>query len=156
MQNGFDRDLIILLHELAHALRTRADRAARADGMTRAQWIILARLARQPGMSQNELASICEVEPITIGRLVDRLEARGLVARCPDPSDRRVRRLKLLPAAQDFVNEITAYRAELNAELSEGLSDHERENLIDTLLRIKNNMATDMGNFPKGQSAVGG
>jgi MarR family transcriptional regulator for hemolysin len=155
MQETFDRDLIILLHELAHSLRIQADRAARAHGMTRAQWIILARLARQPGISQNEMASICEVEPITVGRLVDRLEARGLVERCPDPADRRVRRLKLLPAARPLVDEITAYRAELNAELTDGLTDREREDLTDTLLRIKNNMAADGANCPKRQSAGG-
>ncbi len=86
MQETFERDLMILLHDVARILRTRADRAARAHGMTRAQWIILARLARQPGMSQNELAAICEVEPITVGRLIDRLEARGLVDRCLDPA----------------------------------------------------------------------
>src|SRR5665213_918042 len=77
MQENFDRDLLILLHDVARFLRTRSDQLARARGMTRAQWIILARLARQPGLSQNELATICEVEPITIGRLVDRLDARA-------------------------------------------------------------------------------
>ena len=103
MQESFDRDLIIVLHELAHSLRIRADRAARAHGMTRAQWIILARLARQPGISQNEMASICEVEPITVGRLVDRLEARGLVERCPDPTDRRGGRPQMLPGPRATV-----------------------------------------------------
>ena len=155
MQEPFERDLMILLHDVARSLRTRADRAARGHGMTRAQWIILARLARQPGMSQNELASICEVEPITIGRLVDRLEARGLVERCADPHDRRVRRLKLLPAARPIVDEITAYRAELNAELAEGIGDAEREALIDTLLRIKDNMSADGTNCPRLQAARG-
>ena len=53
--------------------------------MTRAQWVILARLERQPGLSQNELAALAETAPITIARLVDRLEALGLVERCPDP-----------------------------------------------------------------------
>lgn len=155
MQESFERDLMILLHDVARTLRTRADRAARAHGMTRAQWVILARLARQPGMSQNELAAICEVEPITIGRLVDRLEARGLVERCPDPSDRRVRRLKLLPAAAPFVDEITAYRGELNDELAAGLEPRQRESLIDALLHIKNNLAVEGANISRAQSARG-
>ena len=54
-----------------------ADRRARAHGMTRAQWMILVRLRRCGGMTQRELAEILEVEPITVGRLVDRLAARG-------------------------------------------------------------------------------
>ena len=155
MQEPFERDLMILLHDVARTLRTRADRAARAHGMTRAQWIILARLARQPGMTQNELAAICEVEPITIGRLVDRLEARDLVERCADPSDRRVRRLKLRPAAAAIVEEITTYRNEQNAELADGLAPGECEALIDTLLRIKDILAADGTNCLKINSAGG-
>ena len=79
MQIGFDPELLLLLYDVARQMRTRADQRARTRGMTRAQWVILAHLERQPGLSQNELAAIVEVEPITIGRLVDRLEARGLV-----------------------------------------------------------------------------
>src|SRR5881628_716281 len=81
MQQIFERDVLIVLHDVARLVRTRFDQRARARGMTRAQWVILKRLSRQPGMSQNELAGICEVEPISIGRLIDRLEARGLVER---------------------------------------------------------------------------
>src|SRR5271156_2655542 len=101
--NALERDLLIVLHDVARLIRTRFDQRARAFGMTRAQWIILARLERQPNISQNEMAAICEVEPITVGRLVDRLEAHGLVQRCPDPTDRRVRRLRLLPAAKPIL-----------------------------------------------------
>ena len=67
------RDPMILLHDVARIMRTRFDQRARARGMTRAQWVILARLSRNPGLSQNEMAAICEVEPITVGRLIDRL-----------------------------------------------------------------------------------
>lgn len=155
MQEGFERDLMILLHDVARALRTRVDRAARTSGMTRAQWVILARLARQPGMSQNELAAICEVEPITVGRLVDRLEARGLVERRPDPGDRRIRRLHLLPAARPLVDEIAAYRATLNQEIAQGLEPGEHAALINALLHIKNNLTADGTNCPKFQAAAG-
>ena len=141
--NNFDRDLLILLHDVARLLRTRFDQRARAYGMTRAQWIILARLDRQPGMSQNELATICEVEPITVARLVDRLEARGMVERRADPSDRRVRRLHLLPAAAPILTEITSYRAGVEAEVTEGLNGAAREALIDTLLHIKTKLTAE-------------
>src|SRR5262249_40813542 len=113
MQIGFDPDFLILLYDVARQMRTRSDQRARTRGMTRAQWVILAHLERQPGLSQNELAAIVEVEPITIGRLVDRLENRGLVERRADPKDRRVWRLQLLPAAAPILREIKQYRAEL-------------------------------------------
>src|ERR1700742_2035053 len=113
MQQSFDRDLLIVLHDVARLMRTRFDQRARARGMTRAQWIILARLERQPGLSQNEMAAICEVEPITVGRLIDRLEARGLVERRNDPTDRRIRRLHLLPAAKPIIDEIMHHKDEM-------------------------------------------
>src|SRR5271168_1236322 len=139
MQN-FDRDPLIVLHDVARMMRTRFDQRARARGMTRAQWVILARLSRQPGISQNEMASICEVEPITVGRLIDRLEARGLVERRADPTDRRIRRLHLLPAAQPILDEITSYRERITAEVFSGLGERERSQLVETLLHIKGNL----------------
>jgi MarR family len=71
-----------------------------AHGMTRAQLIILARLEHQRELSQNELAPIAEVVPMTIARLIDHLEEHGMVKRCPDPEDRRIWRLT--PAAAPF------------------------------------------------------
>jgi DNA-binding MarR family transcriptional regulator len=140
MNQSFERDVLIVLHDVARLLRTRFDQRARARGMTRAQWMILARLSRQPGLSQNELAAICEVEPITVGRLVDRLEARGLVERCPDRADRRINRLHLLPAAQPILEEIASYKEVLNAELLDGVDEKARNALVDTLLHIKNKL----------------
>jgi len=140
MNKSFERDVLIVLHDVARLLRTRFDQRARARGMTRAQWVILARLARQPGLSQNELAAICEVEPITVGRLVDRLEGRGLVKRCPDPTDRRINRLHLLPAAQPILEEIASYKETLNTELLDGVDEKARNALLDTLLHIKNKL----------------
>jgi MarR family transcriptional regulator, transcriptional regulator for hemolysin len=141
--NTLDRDLLVVLHDVARLIRTRFDQRARAFGMTRAQWVILARLARQPGLSQNELATICEVEPITVGRLVDRLELRGMVERRPDPTDRRVKRLHLLPAAEPVLVQITRSREYLDAEITDGLYGPAREALVDALLHMKTKLTTE-------------
>src|ERR1700679_1710655 len=138
-----DRDLLVVLHDVARLIRTRFDQRARAFGMTRAQWVILARLSRQPGLSQNELATICEVEPITVGRLVDRLEIRGMVERRPDPTDRRVKRLHLLPAAEPVLVQITRSREYLDAEITDGLYGPAREALVDALLHMKTKLTTE-------------
>ena len=74
--------------------------------MTRAQWTILVHLERQPGLLQKELAEILEVEPITVARLIDRLEARAMVERRPDPMDRRCWRLHLTQAARPLLGEV--------------------------------------------------
>jgi len=140
---SLERDPLILLHDVARITRTRFDQRARAHGMTRAQWVILARLSRQPGLSQNEMAAICEVEPITVGRLIDRLELRGLVERRSDPTDRRIRRLHLLPAAQPILDEIARYREELTEVLLSGLDKQARDRLADVLVHIKNNITAE-------------
>lgn len=132
-----DRDYLFLLHEVAHLMRTRFDRQARARGMTRAQWAILNRVNRTPGLSQNELAAILEVEPITVGRLVDRLETRAFVERRPDPNDRRVWRLHLTPKATPVLKEISDYRNELGALVGAALDKSALDVLTANLLTIK-------------------
>jgi MarR family transcriptional regulator for hemolysin len=141
---SFDRDLLIILHDVARTLRTKFDQKARAThAMTRAQWVILSRLDRQPGMSQNEMAAICEVEPITVARLIDRLEARGLVERRADPTDRRIKRLHLLPAARPILETINDARESMNARITAGLDEKTRDTLIDALLVLKENLANE-------------
>jgi MarR family transcriptional regulator, transcriptional regulator for hemolysin len=141
MKHTLDRDPVVLLSDVARMVRTLADARARDHGMTRAQWMILVRLDRQPGMSQNELASLIEVEPITVGRLIDRLERRGMVERCPDPQDRRIWRLHLTPAAQPMLKKIMKARAELNDILIAGLPKQDLQAVVDCLLQMKTNLA---------------
>jgi DNA-binding MarR family transcriptional regulator len=139
----FDRDLMLLLHDVARLMRTRFDQRARARGMTRAQWVILARVDAKAGLSQNELAALLEVEPISVGRLVDRLEARGLLERRADPADRRIRRLHLLPAAAPVLEDINKARDVLVAELLEGIDLGVRSQMVDALLSMKNNLTAE-------------
>jgi DNA-binding MarR family transcriptional regulator len=143
MTNNLDRDLLFLMHDVARMQRTRFDRWARNYGLTRAQGVILFRLAHQPGLSQAEMASICEVEPITIGRLVDRLEARGLIERRADPADRRIKRLHLLPASGEIVAKIDVYRNELNNYCLDGTSAEVRETVVNMLLQMKNKLTME-------------
>ncbi len=134
-------DFLVLLNDLARSIRTEADRRARLHGMTRAQWVILGRLKATPGLSQRELAEILEVEPITVGRLVDRLEIRGMVERRPDPDDRRIWRLHLCPAAVPMLGLLDIQReAELRL-VTEGVGDEALATVVGTLQQMKVNMA---------------
>lgn len=147
----FDRDLMLLIHDVARLQRTRFDQRARANGMTRAQWVILARVSASPGLSQNELAALLEVEPISVGRLVDRLEARGLLERRSDPGDRRIHRLHLLPGAEPILEEISRAREILGAELFDGIDAPTRSQLVDALVRMKNNLTAEVAPLAVGQ-----
>lgn len=140
MPHSLDNDLIVQLMDAARLVRTLADRKAREHGMTRAQWMILFRLRRLPGATQRELAELLEVEPITVGRLVDRLEARGLVERRADPADRRVWRLHLTAAADPVLAEIDTVRAAFDARATQGLADADRASTLGALRLMKSNL----------------
>lgn len=139
-----DKNPLMALHDVARLCRTRADQLARAHGMTRAQWVILLWLQRQPGMSQNELAAIVEVEPITVGRLIDRLEGRGLVERRADKTDRRVRRLHLTSAADPIMDEIERHLRGLRARVTANIPAKTLEALVDCLGQMKANLGAEL------------
>lgn len=130
-------DLLMLLNDVGRMLRTEADRRARAHGMSRAQWVMLLRLDRQPGLSQKELAELLEVEPITVARLADRLEALGLLQRRADPADRRIWRLHLLPAAATVLGELEGAREELTATITARLQPATVEVVVSALQHMR-------------------
>jgi DNA-binding MarR family transcriptional regulator len=109
------------ISETAHALRKAFDRRAVGLGVTRAQWKVLFRLERQPGLRQIELADMLDIEPITLSRIVDRLEEGGLVERVADPADRRAWRLHVTARAQPLVEKLHAVADEMIANAFAGI-----------------------------------
>lgn len=126
--------------ETAHALRKSFDRRAARLGVTRAQWKVLFRLTRTPGLRQVELADMLEVEPITLCRIVDRLEENGLVERTKDPADRRAWRLHVAPSAQPLIEELKAVAAELAREAFAGLDPDDILLVRQLLARVRENV----------------
>src|ERR687884_474405 len=92
--------------ETAHALRKAFDRRAVGLGVTRAQWKVLFKLSRMPGLRQSELADMLDIEPITLSRIIDRVEEAGLVERVADPHDRRAWRLHVTARAEPLVEKL--------------------------------------------------
>lgn len=127
--------------ETAHALRRAFDRRASSLGVTRAQWKVLFRLNRTPGLRQVELADLLDVEPITLCRIVDRLEEAGLVERQRDPADRRAWKLALTAAAGPLVAKLQALAETMIDEAFAGLPETELDALRRSLARIRDNVA---------------
>jgi MarR family transcriptional regulator, transcriptional regulator for hemolysin len=142
--HDFQRDLMFLLHDVARLLRVDADKRASVHGMTRAQWGILIWLERQPGLSQKELAELLEVEPITVARLIDRLEGRGMVERRPDPKDRRIWRLHLCKPAHPVLREIDLQRQEMRLLVTHGLDESTIETMTEALLKMKTTLTHEI------------
>lgn len=137
-------DLLLLLHDVARLTRIETDRRARAQGMTRAQWVMVLKLARHPGLSQKDLAELLEVEPMTVARLTDRLAERGLVERRADPADRRIWRLHLRDQAAPLIQQIQTERAAIAALITRDLPAPMRETTEQALLAIKRSLAEAM------------
>lgn len=129
--------IAFMMHDVARMMRYRFDARARDLGVTRPQWRALLHMARSPGSTQAELADLLEVERITLCRMIDRLAEAGLAERRADPSDRRVWRLHLLPAAHAIVDQLAAMGTELEEEALSSLSAAERATLTASLERIR-------------------
>src|SRR5258706_11776494 len=100
-----------LLHDVARLLRRRFEQNARGSGLTRSQWQVLAYLANNEGINQSGLADLLEIEPITLCRIVDRLQTLRLIERHPDPSDRRGLLLHPPPPAPPKLSPLRRLRA---------------------------------------------
>ena len=141
MPVALEHELPVLLHDVARQMRAYADVELHDFSIGHAQLIVMARLERQPDLSQSELAAIAEVTPITITRLIDRLEGRALVERRTDPNDRRIWRLRLAPAAAPLMRGIALVRAKVNAIAIEGIEPAVLETMAVGLHRMKANVS---------------
>jgi DNA-binding MarR family transcriptional regulator len=127
------------ISETAHALRKAFDRRAVGMGVTRAQWKVLFRLERKPGLRQIELADMLDIEPITLSRIVDRLEEGGLVERVADPSDRRAWRLHVTARAQPLIEKLRAVADEMISDAFAGIDLKDIETTRRVLGRVREN-----------------
>ena len=108
-------------------------------GVTRAQWKVLFKLTRTPGLRQVELADMLDLEPITLCRIVDRLEEAGLVERSRDPDDRRAWRLHVTAEAQPLIAKLQGVGAELVEHAFAGIDPKDIETAREVLARVREN-----------------
>lgn len=130
-------NLGFLMYEVLRLLRRNLDRRMR---LTQAQWRALAFLSRNEGINQTGLADLLEVRPITMARLIDRLESDGWVERRRDPDDRRAVRLHLTPKAGPLLEEIYDFADETREQALAGLPAVARSQLFEILSIMKNNL----------------
>lgn len=132
-----------LISDVSRLMRRRFDERARLVGATRAQWKTLVTLSRNEGINQGGLADLLEVEPITLCRMVDRLEESGLVERRRDPADRRAWRIYLTDAAKPVLEQLRGHADAMFGAAFDGLDDTDRKQLTAALERVRTNL-TDM------------
>ena len=140
---GFGRNFGFLVHDVSRLIKRRFDRKARQTGLpiTRRQAAVILYIARNEGVSQTEVATWLDLEPIALVRMLDKLHDEGLVERRAHPTDRRVRTLWLTPAAAPVVTQILSINKAIREESFAGLPTQARDTVIDILDAIKGNLA---------------
>jgi MarR family transcriptional regulator, transcriptional regulator for hemolysin len=134
-----------VLHDVARLLKKRFEQHARGSGLTRSRWQVLAYLARNEGISQGGLAELLEIEPITLTRIADKLEAMGLIARQPHPSGRRVWLLYLTAAAYPKLTQVRRLGDITRGEALAGIFEADRTRLLEMLQVMRENLVRACG-----------
>jgi MarR family transcriptional regulator for hemolysin len=137
-----DENEALLMHEIARQMKICFDRRALHLGLTRSQWRVLSVLRRHPGINQTKLAEHIEVEPITLVRLLDRMQKAGWIERRPHPEDRRANGIFLTPKVKGIVQSMRRIALDLRQEYLHDFSKKEHAELLSYLRRIKKNTAS--------------
>jgi len=122
-----------LLKELSRRYVTRFEAHARSLSLTLMQCKVLVFLQRTEGTCQARLAELTEVEPMMMGRLLDRMEEDKLIERRSDPEDRRARNLYLTAKAKPLLDEIWRLAAAVRGEMFAGVPKADREVFVRVL-----------------------
>jgi DNA-binding MarR family transcriptional regulator len=130
-----------IIADSARLMRRAFDARARAIGVTRPQWQVLSTLLRHEGVNQGKLAEYLDVEPITVCRMVDRLQEAELVERRSDAADRRSWNLFLTPRAHELLAQLRPLANEMVEEALEGIDPAERETLQRLLEKLRLNLS---------------
>jgi DNA-binding MarR family transcriptional regulator len=132
-----------LIQDLARLMAQRVDERARRLGLTRAQWTLIAALFRREGSSQAALAEHLEITPISLGRLVDRMEKAGWIERREVPADRRAYRLYLTERAHRLRPQLRALTDHVQTHALRALDGAEQERFIAQLRTVRETLASD-------------
>jgi MarR family transcriptional regulator, transcriptional regulator for hemolysin len=137
------RSVALKLTVVARQLRVSFDQAVEQSGLTRAQWMLIATVSRNPGATQRVIAEALEVREITAGRLVDRLVEEGFLERKANPNDRRAYCLHLTDAAQPVLDTLDELAKVHEAAIFAGFEAAE----IDQLEKYLDTIGRNLSNF---------
>ncbi len=135
-----DRSFGFLLYDAARLIRRDFERRIRALGLTRPEWAALAHLRRDEGCNQSTLANLLEVEPITLARLLERMERAGWIERRSDPRDRRARLVFLTPKARPVIDRISDLATQSSELALTRVAPEKRDQLIDLLIEVRSTL----------------
>jgi len=131
-----------VLHDVARLMRKRFEQRARAAGLTRSQWQVLAKLSMHEGIHQKGLADLLEIESITLVRLLDKMQERGLIERRSHATDRRLSLLYLTPGAHPLLEFMRTIGEQTRLETMTDFTAQEHDHLLHYLERMRTHLLT--------------
>jgi MarR family transcriptional regulator, transcriptional regulator for hemolysin len=137
-----EQSIGFLIYEVSRLIRKDFDKRVHALGLTQIQWRALAHIVRMEGCNQATLAEVLEIKPITLTRLIDRLQAAGLLERRPDPQDRRAVKLHLTEKCRPLIAVMQEKGMQTKAIALEGIEEEDRNTLLRILKHMKENLNT--------------
>ncbi len=149
------RNFVFLLREISRRFVLRFEEHARSISLTLPQCKVLVRLEKNEGVSQARLADLADVDAMTMVRILDRMEAEGLLERRPDPADRRARCLYLTAKAKPLLAEINRLGEVTRAEVFDGITKPELQTFMEVLERMNDNLTLLEGKTPLTLGKVG-
>ncbi|MDB6061169.1 MAG: MarR family transcriptional regulator [Verrucomicrobiaceae bacterium] len=143
MSTGLEKRFGFLVADVARLIGTQFDQQARGRiNLPRAQCRVVVYLCNFGEMNQTQLADMLEVTPMTVVRMLDRMEEGGWVKRIDDPNDRRALRVVATAKAERLESQILGLGDEVTATALQGLSAQEKTTLINLLIKVKTNITT--------------
>jgi DNA-binding MarR family transcriptional regulator len=129
-----------LLIGVARELRTAVDRQVQPLGLTMQQAELVVWTHRQRSATPTQLTELLLTDDAGVSRLIDRLEAKGLITRRVHRRDRRSRELRLTPSGRALATRLMRFAARGNEKILAGLSPQETAQLRRLLLRVSDNL----------------
>ena len=127
------------IHELSRTISTYADKAMAEAGITHVQWWALMHIYENEGLTQSELAKLMQMGRASLGKLLERMEAKSWIERHPDTADNRVRRVFVGSKAAPIYAVMTRLATEIFRRFLAGTDAAEVHQLHDTLRKIRKN-----------------
>jgi MarR family transcriptional regulator, transcriptional regulator for hemolysin len=141
-ENDPTRSLGFLIYEVSRLIRRNFDKRVQPLGFTQAQWRTIAHIAHFEGCNQCTLAEVLEVKPITLSRILDKLQHAGWIERRQDTLDKRAFRLYLSKEGYKIMEKMQQYVMQTRAQAYAGLDRKEQKLLFQLLQKIKENLAS--------------
>ena len=139
------RNFGFLLREVSSLSALNFERHSVELGLSLVQCRVLAYLQRSEGISQIRLAALTDTDPMTLARILERMERHGWIERRPDPADRRARQLFLRAPAMALLQGIWRVADRARADAMAGIPAADRAHLMGLLEHVRGNLNTVLG-----------